>query len=302
MPSNTIKAQIVESKHITDLNKHISNNTWLLLDLDNTTMGPLLDLGGDGWFEKLMSYACQLMVDTQEAAALVITIYHAVQHHIKTKAVEPEIVDIIRTLQERGVPIIGITARGNELIDTTVRQLGEIGIDFSVNRAENENHIPLANTGAIYHQGIIYCSGGNKGKAFDAFLDRCQQLPANVAMADDKEKHLKTVLDTVVKRGIHFDGLRYGFMDKVAHETNLKTANEQLAHLLKDLPASAQKAIERLKLIPADVKVDEKKYAAYFVDESKLSKHPAVLFAKKTPAVAPTLKLDTPKPTAAVKL
>lgn len=293
MPSNMIKAQIIESKHITDLSKHIGSNTWLLLDLDNTIMGPLLDLGGDGWFEKLMAYACQTMIDTQEAAALVITIYHAVQHHIKTKAVEPEIVAIIRDLQVRGYPILGITARGNELIDTTKRQLNEIGIDFSINRAANENRIVLGNSGAIYDQGIIYCSGGNKGICLDAFLDRCEQLPAHILMADDKAKHLGTVKEIVVRRGIHFDGLRYGFMDQVAKDTDMKKANEQLAYLVKDLPVPAQKAIDRLKLIPADVKLQEKKYAEFFVDESKLSRHPSTLFAKNTRVVAPSLKPES---------
>lgn len=291
MLSKQIKSQIRESKNISDILKLIENRTWLLLDLDMTIM-TADGVGSDPWFEKLISHACQIIPDNVEAMLLVVAIYHSVQHHVRTQAVEPEIVSIIRDLQARGVTILGITARDGALINTTIRQLREIGVDLSINRDENENRIALGNNPSnrsVYHQGIIYCCGHDKGQCLDVFLDKCEQLPAHILMADDKAKHLAHVRDVVVRRGINFEGLRYGHLDHQVKNFNMDHANDQLAHLFGILPVPTQKAITQLKIIPADIKITENKYSAFFATDPFRPVSPRPQNSKNS--VEPRLKL-----------
>ena len=226
--------------------KHISYDTCLVLDLDNTVMESSLELGGDQWFNGMLKHAIQVETNSQIAFAAVILIYYAVQNHVRTKAVEPEISQIIRALQDIGVPVIALTARDHSIMQPTIRQLNAIGIDFS------RCSIP-AEGSVSYDKGIIFCNGQNKGAALDGFLKTCAYLPQHIVMLDDKKAHLAHVMDAVDALGIRFSGFRYGFLDEKVSQFDMHTASHQLAHLKKRLSPEVQAAIEQLKLIPHGV-------------------------------------------------
>jgi hypothetical protein len=285
-------SQIVESQSIRDILKLISFDSWVLLDLDNTVMESLLELGSDQWFTQLIEHACQLQPgNTPSAVAEVITIYHAVQHHIRTKAVEPSVVNLIKALQDCGIPVIGLTARDRSLIDTTFRQLDEIGIDFSRNRPSHEPVIELGdnpkNT-AIYHSGIIFCSGNDKGKCFLSLLEKCKPHPRHIVMGEDKEKHLIHVRAAAESKGMRFDGLRYGFLDAKVKDIQMKKAHIQLAHIKDKLPPLARAAIDKLQIDALDVSTDDTEYAKLFAPDptkksSKRKRHEILHIEKALP-------------------
>ena len=71
--------------------------------------------------------------------------------------------------------VMGLTARDAFISAPTLRQLHDIGIDFTQ---------------------IIYCNGGNKGEKLKIFLESCKlasTLPDHIVMFDDKLGHLKHV-------------------------------------------------------------------------------------------------------------
>lgn len=222
---------IREITHIHDALKGISFDSWLILDLDNTVMWSRLELGGEAWFSSLLQHALEHIHDEQTANELVIAIYHTVQFHMRTQAVEPEIVTIIKSLQAIGIPVIGLTARGKCLEDPTVRQLTDIGIQ------------PFR---------IVYCDGQHKGNMLVNYLDECVQQPRHMVMVDDKGKYLTQVADTIEPLGIKFTGFRYGFLDEKVKQFDMQTANLQLAYIKERFPTSVQDAIEQLYLAPED--------------------------------------------------
>ena len=226
--------------------KNISYDTCLVLDLDNTVMESSLELGGDQWFSGMLKHAIQVESNNEIAFASVLLIYYAVQNHVRTKAVEPEISKIIRALQDIGIPVIALTARGHSIMQPTIRQLNAIGIDFSRRSMSTESSVS-------YEQGIIFCNGQNKGSALDGFLKKCSYLPRHIVMLDDKKTHLAHVMDAVEALGIRFSGFRYGFLDEKVTQFNMQIASHQLAHLKKRLSSDVQTAIDQLQLIPHDV-------------------------------------------------
>lgn len=241
---------ISESKNIRDILNHCSFNTMLLLDLDNTVMESIQELGSDQWFVNLMDYACRISADKLEAVSLVIAIYHAVQHHTKTKAVEFEIVKIIKALQDIGVPVLAVSARGPQITGPTLEQLNAIGIKFSRQWGEGSFALPVDDKEhvPIYNQGIIFCNGNDKGKCLKAFFDKTNFYPAHVVMADDKGKHLHVVQSIIKSFGGQFVGLRYGHLDEKVAGFNMAKANVQLSQIYHLLPLDVQQAIDKLKI------------------------------------------------------
>lgn len=240
---------IYQSNNIRDILKYCTYNTWILFDLDNTVCEPIQDLGSDQWFTSFFEYAATVTLDKAEAFSLVITVYDAVQQHVSHRAVEPGIVRLIYLLQEAGVPVLGLTARSNRITERTLQQLGEIGIDFS--RYWGKAHIDLSVEGKqtpVFHNGIIFCDGLDKGKCFKSFSDYIDFFPPAVVMADDKEKHLHAVNKVVENAGGSFVGLRYGYLDEKAAGLDLSRATVELTNISHLLPEGAREAIAKLKV------------------------------------------------------
>ena len=229
-------SKIEEISNVKFALKNIQYDTWIFFDLDNTVMESVLELGGDQWFTHLMRH-----VPADQQA--VLSLYYAVQAHVRTQAVEPEIVMIIKALQAIGLPVFALTARGPTILQSTIRQLGDIGIDFSNHGME------------LPHSGIICCNGQNKGDALAQFLNQFTQRPRHLVMFDDKHPHLLHVQRAAESLNINYSGFRYGFLDEKVSQFDITKAGYQLAHIQDRLPLDVQAAISRLQLVPDNSQV-----------------------------------------------
>ncbi len=217
----------IESKSITDVKKFDEDNaSWFLFDLDNTLQEASDELGSDQWFRELCNIGATIKLEDGNAISLVIAIYHSVQKHVNTVVVEPEAVELIRSLQQSGRRVMGLTSRATCLEDTTYRQLESIGIDLKNN--------------------IIFCSGKDKGLCFVQYLQQRDEKPNHVIMAEDLEKHLVSLRVALTPLGIKFTGVRYGYLDEKVKQINMNKAHAQLLQLKPHLPDSTQRMIEVL--------------------------------------------------------
>src|SRR5579872_3167092 len=265
------KSKIVKSQSIRDVLNLTTFGTWVVLDLDNTVIESLFELGSDQWISKLIAYACEKKSEnTPSAVEQVIELYTAVQHHLRMKAVEPEVAKLIRALQDIGIPVIGLTARGKSLIDTTHRQLEEIDIDFSRNQQGHSPTILLGNqpeNTCTFQGGIIFCDGKDKGLCFTAFTKQCSNLPTHILMVDDKEKHVSHVGTAATKLGIEFNGIHYGYLDEKVKNLDMKKADSQLLHIKNKLPKPLQDAIDQLKMGSEDILFATEDYTDIFAPD-----------------------------------
>lgn len=222
------EAQVVESNQIRDILKLLSFDSMLLLDLDNTVMEAAHELGSDQWFSNLFVVLKQLQLEN--LIKDMIELYHAVQHHVRTKPVEPYVVKLIKSLQDIGIPVLGLTSRSHVLADTTLRQLQEIGIDL--------------------RKKIIFCDGRDKGLCLQEALLQCSTLPKHLIMVDDKKSHVDSVKKIADDLGIAYHGIRYGFLDEKIKEIDMQNAHVQLSQIKHKLPSSTHAIIEKLNLMP----------------------------------------------------
>ncbi|OGV48711.1 MAG: hypothetical protein A3F46_06475 [Legionellales bacterium RIFCSPHIGHO2_12_FULL_42_9] len=210
--------------------------TLVAVDLDNTVEWPHLDLGGDAWYHCLLNEAAAHILDEETRKAFVIAIYRSVQCYVRTQPVEPEIVPLIKALQDKGVFLLAVTARDECLKEATVRQLKDIGVK-----------IPL----------IIHCDGGDKGHKLKEFMDKefigkGKKLPSHIVMFDDKEHHLICVADVVESLGISFTGFRYAFLDEKVKQFDMSKANGELAYIKEWLPELLLDTVDKLHLAETD--------------------------------------------------
>jgi hypothetical protein len=193
---------------------------------------------------------------TRAEKSALFAIYDETQHFVRTSPVEPRIVSIIKTMQDIGIPVIGLTARAYSIRHQTLNQLADIGVDFSLNSIIPDDKLSCQG-------GIIFCNGGNKGDYLTSVFSKLRYIPHHVVMLDDKRKHLESVktalgaLETELKEvanysklKLHFSGFRYGYLDKVGQQFSMEDANKQLAHIWNCLSSTVKKDIKNLKLLP----------------------------------------------------
>lgn len=254
---------INDAQSMREILKHLSFDSVLLLDLDNTVIESSIELGSDAWFVQLCTHAIREISDKSQAIIMAIHLYHEIQQIVRAQAVEEVSVKIINTLQGIGIPVIAITARDQCLEQATIRQLHDVGIDL-----DDQGFAPMALSlttaeQAFYNNGIIYCGGKDKGACFSSFLETSNMKPRHIVMADDKLKHLEHVRQAVEHLGIPFDGIRYGHLDAKVAEFNFNEAHHQLASVQSKLSDETNEYI-RVLGIEQNTPTDLTRYRPYF--------------------------------------
>lgn len=227
---------------------HCAYNTFVVFDLDNTLVESTQELGSDQWFTKLMEQACQ-QSPSKETVQLVLAIYDAVQHHTKMQAVENETVRLVNFLQDLNIPVIALTARGNTISIPTLNALKAVGLYFDKQWGQMEYVLHHEqNRGAVlFKDGVIFCSGKDKGKSLDAFFRTFDQRPAHVLMVDDKEHHLTSVQQMVEAYKGKFTGIHYSYLDEKIKTIDMQQADKQLQEISHRFPPNAKNALAKIK-------------------------------------------------------
>mgnify|MGYP003655851710 CR=1 FL=1 len=247
-----VTTSFVESNSIADVRKYDKDNdSWFVFDLDNTVHETSLELGSDQWFRALCQYGATIKLEDGNAVASVIAIYHAVQKHVNTVAVEQEAVDLIQSLQAEGRVVIGLTSRDTVLEEATYRQLESIGINL--------------------REKIIFCSGADKGVCFVNSLKGRDEQPQHVIMAEDLLKHLVRMKAALQPLGIDFTGIRYGYLDEKVKHLDMGKAHIQLFQLKPHLPERTQHMIECLGINVPD-NAAQTDYMSHFYFDAPLPK------------------------------
>lgn len=261
---------IIESSQICDLVDYSKDGGTIIVDLDDTLMKPTINRGSDKWFVTFFEYVTKIKIDNINAAALVIAVYNAVQSKAKMQLVEPATKNIIDkiiddVLKNKKISLLALTSRGEALEEITHTQLKDIGIDFSKLHQDRINLISDdQKTKALFSKGIIFCSGGNKGKCLKLYYGETN--PSRLRMIDDNINHLKAV--ALAFPNSHFLGLHYTYLakevEKFKAEFNIENTLEDLRNARDEFSEDARSALDTIENLV------------------KISQSPHALLAKKT--------------------
>jgi hypothetical protein len=241
----SLQGKIIEIPRFQEISKHVTAESIVLLDMDDTVLIPAQMLGSDAWFcARLKKHQIDGM-DSMAALEKALAEWESVRHATKMKLVEKEISSVIQDLQKK-YKIMGLTAQGLALATRTVQQLQENDIDLSKTAPNPGDYfVTVKGHGTLFRKGILFTSGMNKGEAFFKFCDTIGFKPKRIVAMDDKASHLVTIETEAQKRGIEFVGLRYAYSDihKAAyrHEVaEFQFTHSSFAQLLSDEEAMAK--------------------------------------------------------------
>ena len=225
---STAGASIKESNNIKDLFNHISPDTMVLFDIDNTILQPKQTLGSDQWYTHMVKTFKKNMSD-DEAKKRAIAIWQRVQSRIEVVPVENDIVAIIKKLQNNNVRVMALTARSKPVVDRTIELLYELGIDFSPNNRKFSSVKLYDNHDVKIKNGIIFIGPlNNKGKVLLRFLEKTNLHPNKIIFIDDKREHALSVNAALNNIGIDHLVIRYSATDKAVENFSSKIADKQL--------------------------------------------------------------------------
>lgn len=222
----TLSGIIVEAKNFKDILEHITPNTLVLLDIDDTLIIPTQTLGSDAWF--IYQYK-QHLTEYPRAVAFDKTLaeWEAIRHLTEMKIVEEGTDKIVQELQERNIVVMCLTTQGLALATRTVNQLKTLGIDPSKTAPSAEDHYFINQHGVLYRDGVLFTSGTPKGSALNKLLDILDLHPEHVLFINDKLSHVLDLESGLIQRNIPFAGLRYAYSDERVENFNPKIADVQ---------------------------------------------------------------------------
>jgi hypothetical protein len=180
--------------------KYGGEKVLVVLDIDNTLLAMEQDLGSDQWY-----YWQQALAGEDPCSALLVDDRLAVQGALfyasAMRPTQPDAALQVRRMQDAGLRVIALTARGADYRLQTFRELRRN--DFSLwNTAwpsptgHAEQFTPAGFTRPVhYEDGVLFAAGQDKGVALQALLERSgAERPVLILMVDDKRANLQQVM------------------------------------------------------------------------------------------------------------
>jgi hypothetical protein len=234
-----LNAKIIETNEIKDILEEIEEDTLVLFDMDDTLTDSSISLGTGAWRQYVRAQIAS-DYDTKAPGNPHDVMVHAAAQNIPVKPVEPDLVPLIESLQEKHVAVFCLTGRGYSMWYSTptegigqmsVRQLDSIEIDFTDTTVPKQ--FQSIDPTILYH-GVFLTSGTKKGPFLEKLFQETGYRPTKVVFIDDKLEENKSVESTLEKLGIPNVCVWYHRAQANNQEFNPLIASIQLEAFLND--------------------------------------------------------------------
>lgn len=214
--SFALEAKIIETNTVDTIVPLIDKDTWLLVDLDNTTFEGKQALGHTEWFYDKAHAKMKSGMTLEEATRECYPEWIEVQKVCPVKPIEAAFIPSLVLLQQQGIVIMGLTHRQPSLVDSTLRQVNSLGLNFFDSAPAKDTLVVPSATPTMYVQGILFTGEYNKkGEIFLRFLSMINQKPKKIVFIDDKRSHVEEVEIALMGTGIDYVGIHYTAIEHV---------------------------------------------------------------------------------------
>lgn len=208
--------------------------TLYLFDLDNTLMTPTADVGSDQWFYCLYQAIGKKPLEDANVDLKLVEIWNQIQHSIIIEPSEADLPQWIKLQQTKGYSTMALTARSNNMLEVSIRQLASIGIDL--------NNAAIAAAGGVhiiakelldgveeakFANGVLAVGESNvKAKALRAFFQTtaaAMNKIRKIVFVDDKHYHCEAMhqlLLEINQNHVLIEAYRYGQLDARVKQFN----------------------------------------------------------------------------------
>lgn len=219
-----LSAKITEINEIVAIGNHVTSDSLVLFNITGTLYEPALTLADAQWRTYFSERVNALATNKESAERLINKTKNDIVNHLPKKAIEATTPELIRSLQERQIAVLGITqksmatAYADNFGLITRNHLLSIGINLEktlsyLNVKDNSNEAINS-----FAYGIIFTNKKSVGSTLSRFLNRLDFKPAKVIMIDNSEECLADADSSLNELNIQFEGFRYGRAD--ALQTN----------------------------------------------------------------------------------
>ena len=172
----------------------------VVFDIDNTLLAMEQDLGSDQWYY----WQKQLEEENPCSGQLVddrLAVQGAMYFASAMRPTQESAAEQVRRLQDAGVRVIAVTARGPSFRLSTFRELRRNDFSFEGSAwpptaGHAGEYVPEGMQRPVrYEEGVAFTAGQDKGVMLqDLFSRSGEQPPLVILMADDKQENLKDVM------------------------------------------------------------------------------------------------------------
>ncbi len=273
--SVSLPALIIETYNIEDVAPYVDQKSFVLFNIAEVITDSTISLGSSPWRKYIKNRTRDHGIDLQNRIHDTLTLL--VAEKVKHKPVQTATPILIQLLQERGIAVAALTARGRSewyttpvpgVDDLTEKMLKEMGVDFSKSKIpfiyldsnnfqDHDSYRDYDNLWNHYRNGIFYANHMEKGPFLFQLLENSGYRPLTLILIDDKIDSLRNVEDSMNELGIPFIGFLYKRTAADHHDFSPMVAHIQLQQLF-DLqePMSDEQAIALIKESYSDVDPD----------------------------------------------
>jgi hypothetical protein len=175
-----------------------------VFDLDNTVFREVQTLGTDEWYSHMIHRLAQKGIDRRLAAQYLEPINKLIKTQSRMKLMEEGLPKLIRSLQRRGVMVIGLTARHPNLSETTLHHLEELGVDFSLSGFPevSGNRVADLPNEFLWSGGVAFTDGSHKGVVLKALVELTGVKPERIFAIDDRIHHVHSFVEAMLELGV----------------------------------------------------------------------------------------------------
>lgn len=236
--------QIRELEQFEEITHCVDSETLLILDIDDTLIVPAQMLGNGKWFEYRWDLHEAQGLTHREALEKTLAEWEAIRHLSQMRLVEPEIPNVVSSLQKQAVDLMGVTHQGLALATRTAAQLKELNIDLSLSTlVATDRCIEVDGHTVLFRKGILFTSGKSKGDALFTLFDEIGKTVTRIVAVDDKRVHLEDLEKKAELRGIEFLGFHYRAMERqdifLPEIADYQFKHSTFSHILSDEEARA---------------------------------------------------------------
>jgi hypothetical protein len=227
-------ARIVDTENFADLLAEADTGTLVLIDIDQTIVARTHTLGSQAWWDYEKHFIKKTGVPSDTLFAYFKPIILCILSRIPEKLVEPGIPEAIKSLQERGITVWGLTGRmKNAPWDSrydlaTQATLLKLSIDFT------RSPSPAAPCPDNFSHNILFTNWELKGPRLAEFLRHIGFKPKKIVFIDDQLTHLASVEESLNEQQIPFIGFHYTRMHATEKNFDPLIGNIQLKYLLTE--------------------------------------------------------------------
>ncbi|MGK5595298.1 MAG: DUF2608 domain-containing protein [Parachlamydiaceae bacterium] len=229
-----LNSEMIDTNSILDAIQHIDQETWVLIDIDNTLFEAQQALGHANWFYDEVEKRMNKGMTREAAIKEIYPDWVKTQNLCQVKPLEENFVSELLKLQEYGIIVMGLTHRQPCLAKSTLKQILSLGFNFSTTAPSSETFIVPAGAPTLYKQGVLFVGDDNKkGEVFLTFCSMIDFTPKKVVFIDDKRNNIEDLENTFSSLPIEYIGVHYTAIDH--SNTYSKEIAELQHHYLSDI-------------------------------------------------------------------